>query len=85
LGSFSSSFLAVSNCYQIFGGGGKEGGVAGWSKSALNLLKYLQGVLLMYWAYIPNNELVIAKNTHLNPSYCTALEKKICHPKKTLF
>jgi hypothetical protein len=33
------------------------------------LLKFLQGVLLMYWAYIPNNDLVIAKNTHLNPSY----------------
>jgi hypothetical protein len=47
--------------------GGKRG-VAGWSKSAPNLLKFLQGVLLMYWAYIPNNELVIAKSTHLNPS-----------------
>jgi hypothetical protein len=46
--------------------GGRRG-VAGWSKSAPNLLKFLQGVLLMYWAYIPNNELVIAKNTHLNP------------------
>jgi hypothetical protein len=41
--------------------------VAGWSKGALNLLKFLQGVLLMYWAYIPSNELVIAKNSHLNP------------------
>jgi hypothetical protein len=46
---------------------GKGGGVAGWSKSAPNLLKFLQGVLLMYWAYIPSNELVIAKNSHLNP------------------
>jgi hypothetical protein len=26
LGSFSSSFLPVSNHYQIFGGGGKGGG-----------------------------------------------------------
>ena len=48
-------------------------GVAGWSKSAPNLLKFLQGVLLMYWAYIPSNELIIAKNSYLNPFYCTGI------------
>jgi hypothetical protein len=32
------------------------------------LLKFLQGVLLMYWAYIPNNDVVMAKSRHLGPS-----------------
>jgi hypothetical protein len=43
--------------------------VAGRSKSGPNLIKFLQAVLHMYWAYIPRNKLVIAKNRHLNPFY----------------
>jgi hypothetical protein len=35
-----------------------EGRVVGRSKSAPNLLKFLQGVLVMYWAYILSNELL---------------------------
>jgi hypothetical protein len=65
--------------------------VAGWSKSAPKLLKFSQGVLLMYWACIPSNDLVIAKNTHLNPFYClgpyndTSSQKYAVRAKKTPF
>jgi hypothetical protein len=47
--------------------------VAGWSKSVSKLLKFLQGVLLMYWVNIPKNKLVIAKKRHLNPFYCSVV------------
>jgi hypothetical protein len=48
---------------------GGRGGV-GLSKSAPKFLKFLQGVLLMYWAYTP---WVMAKKANLNPSYCALM------------
>jgi hypothetical protein len=44
----------------VVGGGG-----ASWSKSNPKFLKILQGVLLMYWAYIPRGQLM-AKKANLN-------------------